>query len=61
MSGTFSGRHLAGALGHLVGVPRAGDEDAHRAVEHLVHSVQHQILVMRGQYRGCDLVAAAKY
>ena len=61
MAGAFTRCHLAGALGHLVGVSRAGNEDAHGAVEHLVHAVQHQILVMRGQYRGCDLVAAAKY
>jgi hypothetical protein len=60
-AGPFPGGHLAGALGNLVGVVRAGHEDADRPVKHLVHTIQHQILVMRGQYCGRDLVAAAKY
>jgi hypothetical protein len=60
-AGPFPSSHLAGALGNLVGVVRAGHEDADRPVQHLVHTIQHQILVMRGQYCGRDLVAAAKY
>ena len=42
----FARGDFAGALGHLLGVARPGDEDAHGTVEHLVHTVQHQILVM---------------
>ncbi|MBD1541263.1 hypothetical protein G9E11_03140 [Arthrobacter sp. IA7] len=53
--------HFAGTLSHLIGVVRAGHQDADRTVQHLVHTVQHQILVMRAQHCGRDLVAAAKY
>ena len=42
----LAGSHFPGALGHLIGVARPGDEDAYGTVEHLVHTVQHQILVM---------------
>jgi hypothetical protein len=45
-AGTLTGSHLAGALGHLLGVVRACDQNADRTVEHLVHPVQHQILVV---------------
>ncbi len=42
----LTGGHLAGALGHLLGVVRACDQNADRTVENLVHPVQHQILVV---------------
>jgi hypothetical protein len=45
-AGTLTGSHLAGTLGHLLGVVRAGDQNADRTVEHLVHPVQHQIMVV---------------
>jgi hypothetical protein len=60
-SGAFPGGHFTGALSHLVSVVGAGHQDADRPVEHLVRTIQHQILVMRGQYCGRDLIAAAKY
>ena len=46
VAGTFARGDFPGALGHLVSVVGPGHEDAHSTVEHLVHTVQHQILVM---------------
>jgi hypothetical protein len=55
------GSHFSGTLSHLVRVVRTGHQDADRTVEYLVNTVEHQILVMRTQYCGRDLIAAAKY
>ncbi|NUP60519.1 MAG: hypothetical protein HOQ06_13750 [Pseudarthrobacter sp.] len=60
-TGTLAGGNFPGTLRNLLGVLGSGHQDADRAVENLVHTVQHQIVVVRGQYRGCDLVTAAKY
>jgi hypothetical protein len=60
-SGAFTGGHLTCTLGHLVGVALPGDQNADWTVENLVHTIQHQILVVRGQHCCGDLVAAAKY
>jgi hypothetical protein len=46
VSRTFPRGDFAGALGYLIGVVGAGHKDAHGTVEYLVHTVQHQILVM---------------
>ncbi|HYH76724.1 MAG TPA: hypothetical protein VD841_04390 [Arthrobacter sp.] len=45
-AGTFAGGHFAGALGNLLGIVRAGYQNADRTVENLIHPVQHQILVV---------------
>jgi hypothetical protein len=60
-SRTFAGSHLAGALRHLLGVVRSGNQDADGSVKYLVNTIQHQIVVVRGQYSGCDLITAAQY
>jgi hypothetical protein len=61
VAGTLPSGNLAGALGDLLRVVGPGNQDADRAVKYLVHTIQHQIVVVRGQYGGCDLVAAAQY
>jgi hypothetical protein len=60
-AGALPGGNLPGALGHLLCVVGSGNQDADRTVQHLVHTIQHQIVVVRGQYGGCDLVTAAQY
>jgi hypothetical protein len=60
-SGAFPGGNFAGALCNLLRVVRSGNQDADGTVKYLVHTIQHQIVVVRGQYSGCDLVTAAQY
>jgi hypothetical protein len=60
-AGPFTGGNLTGALGNLLCIPGSGNQDADRPVQDLVHTIQHQIVVVRSQYSGCDLVAAAQY
>ncbi|UZX05204.1 hypothetical protein F8G81_23400 [Arthrobacter sp. CDRTa11] len=60
-AGALTRGYFAGALGNLFSVLRAGNQNADRTVENLVHPVQHQIVVVRSQYCGCDLVAAAEH
>jgi hypothetical protein len=59
--GTLPRGNLPGALGNLFSIVRPGNQDADRTVKYLVHTIQHQIVVVRGQYSGCDLVTAAQY
>jgi hypothetical protein len=61
MSRALPRGNFAGALCYLLGISGTRNEDADGAVEDLIHAVEHQILVMRGQYGGRDLVAAAKH
>ena len=42
----LTGGNFTGALGNLLGIVRAGNQNADRPVENLVHPVQHQILVV---------------
>lgn len=60
-AGTFPGGYFAGTLGNLFGVAGSGHQYADGTVQDLIHTVQHQIVVVRGQYRGSDLIAAAQY
>ncbi|PNI08774.1 hypothetical protein CXX84_09300 [Arthrobacter sp. AFG7.2] len=60
-AGTFAGGYFAGTLGNLFGIAGSGHQNADGTVQDLIHTIQHQIVVVRGQYRGCDLVAAPQY
>ena len=46
VAGTLTGGDFPGTLRHLIRVAGSGHKDAHGTVQYLVHTVQHQILVM---------------
>jgi hypothetical protein len=60
-AGAFASSHFTCALGYLFGIAWTGDQNADWTVENLIHTIQHQVLVVRGQHCSGDLVPAAKY